>query len=75
MASVFAHSVLAIQILAVQAATAQLFNDTYTYPAVIIESSNGACPNEVTERIINNIRRNNEERRRNLTRNVCIAIE
>ena len=72
MASVFAHSVLAIQILAVQAATAQLFNDTYTYPAVIIESSNGACPNEM---IINNIRRDNEERRRNLTRNVCIAIE
>ena len=74
MASVFPYPILAI-ILTVQAATAQHFNDTYTFPAVIVESSNGACPNEVTERIINSIRRQNEERVRNLTLNVCIAIK
>ena len=70
----FAYFVLAI-IIAVQAATAQRFNGPYTLPAVTIESSNGTCPNdEVTDRAINNIRRDTEEQLRKLTRYVCIQL-
>ena len=70
----FAYFVLAI-IIAVQAATAQRFNDPYTLPAVTIESSNGTCPNgEVTDRAINNIRRDTEQQLRKLTRYVCIQM-
>jgi len=70
----FAYIVLAI-IIAIQAATAQRFNDPYTLPAVTIESSNGTCPNdEVTDRAINNIRGDIEEQLRKLRRYVCIQL-
>ena len=60
MASVLAYFLSAI--IAIQAATAQRFNDSSILPAVTIESSNGACPSdEVTERVINSIREDIEE--------------
>ena len=71
----FASFVLAI-IIAIQAATAQRFNDPYTLPAVTIESSNGTCPNdEVKERVIDSIGGDIEEQLRNLVRKVCRSIQ
>lgn len=71
MASVLAYFLSTI--IALQAATAQRFNDSSILPAVTIESSNGTCPSdEVTERVINSVREDIKEQLRNLTRSVRI---
>ena len=71
MASVLAYFLSTI--IALQAATAQRFNDSSILPAVTIESSNGTCPSdEVTVRVINSVREAIKEQLPDLTSSVRI---